>query len=159
MPEINIHASNSNTGLTMSFSSTSTNNQRIESKVGRKRRRILVVDDEMDVTKSLMAGLEESGLFEVNAFANPESALKNFQPGFYDFLLIDIEMPGMGGHELYDRLKEIDRKVKSCFITKLQINYDAIRELFPTLEMECYIKIPINTDDLIKRIKKELKEG
>lgn len=73
-------------------------------------------------------------------------------------MLFDTEMPGMCGHELYDRLKEIDRTVKNCNIPILQINYDAIRELFPTLEMECYIKIPINTDDLIKRIKKELKE-
>jgi CheY-like chemotaxis protein len=77
---------------------------------------------------------------EPYAFANSELALKNFQPGFYDFLLVDIEIPRMGGHELYERLKEIDRKVKSCFITTLQINYGATRELFPTLGMKCISK-------------------
>jgi CheY-like chemotaxis protein len=95
---------------------------------------------------------------EPYAFANSELALKNFQPGFYDFLLIDIEIPRMGGHELYDRLKEIDRKIKSCFITTLQIIYGAIREPFSTLGMKCISKKPINTDDLIKRIK-GVKEG
>jgi CheY-like chemotaxis protein len=68
-------------------------------------------------------------------------------------------MPGMGGHELFDRLKEIDSKVKSLFISTNQINNDAVRELFPTLEMVCYTKKPINTADLINRIKNELKEG
>jgi CheY-like chemotaxis protein len=70
---------------------------------------------------------------EPYAFANSELALKNFQPGFYDFLLIDIEIPRMGGHELYDRLKE-DRKVKSCFITTIQINYGAKENYFQHLE-------------------------
>lgn len=118
----------------------------------------MIVDDEVDVTVTLRTGLEDTGLFEAYTFTSPELALKDFKPNFYDFLLIDIKMPRMSGYELYDKIKQIDKKVKSCFITALEINYDAIRKRFPSLEMECYIKKPINMDDLIKRINKELQE-
>jgi two-component system response regulator ChvI len=119
------------------------------------KRRILVVDDEPDVTFTLKKGLENSGLFEVNTFNDPELALLNFKPGFYDFLLIDIRMPNMNGYDLYDKIKNIDNKVKACFISAYEINYRALREQFPLIEMECYAK-PIDIDDLIRRINAEL---
>jgi len=49
----------------------------------------------------------------------------------------------------------IDGKVKSCFITAYEINYQALREQFPTLEMECYAK-PLEIDDLVRKINIEL---
>jgi two-component system response regulator ChvI len=119
------------------------------------KKRILVVDDEPDVTFTLKKGLENSGLFEVNTFNDPELALLNFKPGFYDFLLIDIRMPNMNGYDLYDKIKNIDNKVKACFISAYEINYRALREQFPLIEMECYAK-PIDIDDLIRRINAEL---
>jgi two-component system response regulator ChvI len=119
------------------------------------KRRILVVDDEPDVTFTLKKGLENSGLFEVNTFNDPELALLNFKPGFYDFLLIDIRMPNMNGYDLYDKMKNIDNKVKACFISAYEINYRALREQFPLIEIECYAK-PIEIDDLIRRINAEL---
>jgi two-component system response regulator ChvI len=119
------------------------------------KRRILIVDDEPDVTFSLKKGLENSGLFEVNTFNDPELALSNFKPGFYDFLLIDVRMPNISGYDLYDKIKNIDNKVKACFISAYEINYRALREQFPLIEMECYAK-PIEIDDLIRKINAEL---
>jgi DNA-binding response OmpR family regulator len=101
-------------------------------------------------------GLEDTGLFEVYAYTNPEAALRDFNPGFYDFVLIDIKMSKISGYDLFDSIRKIDNKVKGCFITALEIDYDAIRKRFPTLEMECYIKKPIAIDELIKKINKEL---
>jgi DNA-binding NtrC family response regulator len=118
----------------------------------KRKRRILIVDDE---PATLKAGLEKQGSFEVHIFNDPELALLSFKPGFYDFLLIDIKMPKMNGYELHDKIKDIDAKVKSCFITAYEINYKALREQFPTLEMECYAK-PLEIDDLIKKINEEL---
>jgi two-component system, OmpR family, response regulator ChvI len=119
-------------------------------------RRILVVDDEPDVIITLRLGLEDTGLFEVYPFTSPELALQNFKSGFYDLLLIDMIMPRMNGYELYDKMKGIDNKVKACFISAYEINYDALRERFPSLEMECHIKKPIRIDDLVMRINEEL---
>jgi two-component SAPR family response regulator len=64
-------------------------------------------------------------------------------------------MPHMSGYDLYDNIKKIDSKVKSCFITAHEINYQALREQFPTLELECYAK-PIEINELIRKINEEL---
>lgn len=127
------------------------------SETKKRTRKVLVVDDEPDVVITLKMGLEDTGLFEVYTFTNPEEALRDFKPGFYDFVLIDIKMSRVSGYELFDSIRKKDNKVKGCFITALEIDYDTIRKHFPTLEMECYIKKPIAIDDLIKKINKELK--
>lgn len=119
------------------------------------KKRILVVDDEPDLTYILKTGLEDTGLFEVDTFNDPELALSAFKPGKYDFLLIDVKMPKMNGYELYDKIRDIDSKVKSCFITAYEINYQALREQFPTLEMECYAK-PLEISELVRKINTEL---
>ena len=72
------------------------------------KRRILVVDDEPDITFTLQAGLEECG-FDVDALIDPELVLPNFKPGLYDLVIIDIMMPKMDGFVFFERLKK-DRR-------------------------------------------------
>jgi CheY-like chemotaxis protein len=127
----------------------------IKTSESKRKKRILVVDDEPDLTYTLKLGLENTGSFEVDAFNDPELALSAFKPGNYDFLLIDIRMPKMSGYDLYDKIRAIDSKVKSCFITAYEINYQALREQFPLLKMECYAK-PLEIDDLVRKINEEL---
>jgi PleD family two-component response regulator len=59
----------------------------------RKKKRILIVDDERDITNSFSLALEDSGLFDVDTFNDPRIALSNFKPNHYDLLLFDIKMP------------------------------------------------------------------
>ena len=127
----------------------------IKTSENKRKKRILLVDDEPDLTYTLKIGLEDTGSFEVDAFNDPELALSAFKPGNYDFLLIDIRMPKMSGYDLYDKIRAIDSKVKSCFITAYEINYQALREQFPLLKMECYAK-PLEIDDLVRKINEEL---
>jgi two-component system, OmpR family, response regulator ChvI len=120
-----------------------------------KKKRILLVDDEQDITFALSTGLEDKG-FAVDAVNDPHEALSNFKAGLYDLLLIDVKMPKMNGFELYREIEKIDNKVKVCFITAFEVYYKSLRELFPTTKVDCYIKKPITTDDLVQRIKTEL---
>jgi CheY-like chemotaxis protein len=122
------------------------------------KKKILVVDDEPDITFTLKEGLEKSGLFDVETFTDPSSALSNFKSGYYDFLLIDIRMPKIDGYELYDKIRAIDAKVKACFISAYNVNYKALREQFPTIKMECYAK-PLEIDELIRKITDELDQN
>jgi DNA-binding response OmpR family regulator len=122
------------------------------------KRRILAVDDELDITLTVKEGLEASGLFEVHTFNDPEVALSNFKPGLYVFALLDMRMPKMYGHELYDEMKRIDNKVKVCFMTATYQNYEALRAAFPTIEIECYIQKPVEIKDLVRRINAELEQ-
>jgi two-component system, OmpR family, response regulator ChvI len=125
------------------------------------KKRILIVDDEVDITLSFSLALEDSGLFEVETSNDPLVALSNYRPNYYDLLLLDIRMPAMNGFELYDKIKKLDNKVKVCLISAYDVDYDALREQFPSLEINCLlprgvIRKPIQIAKLIKRIELEL---
>ena len=149
----------------------------------RNRGRILVIDDEEDVTFFLKEALEDYGGFEVVTFNDPLVALSSFnkdndRPSAYDLILLDIKMPKMDGFELYQELqKRIDaeasaasdsnissadqgkngKKTKICFMTAFEVYFEALKELFPdSYPSMCFIKKPSSAQDLIKRITKEL---
>jgi two-component system, OmpR family, response regulator ChvI len=122
------------------------------------KRKILAVDDTPDITLTVKMGLEASGSFEVHTFNDPEVALSNFKPGMYDLALLDMRMPKMYGHELYDEMKKIDGRLKVCFMTATYQNYEALRAAFPTTDIECYIQKPAEIKDLVRRINAELEQ-
>jgi two-component system, OmpR family, response regulator ChvI len=68
------------------------------------KKRILLVDDEQDITYSFGIALEDKG-FVVDTFNDPQEALSNFKAGLYDLLLLDIKMPKMNGFELYQEME------------------------------------------------------
>jgi DNA-binding response OmpR family regulator len=119
-------------------------------------KRVLLVDDEPDLNLTLKITLEENGL-KVNSFTDPLSALENFkeQDGMYELLILDIKMPEMDGFELYRQIKKIDDKVKVCFLTAGEMDYEKFtKELFPALDNNCYNQKPIENETLIKRLNK-----
>ena len=117
--------------------------------------KILIVDDDTDITLAFKKGLENDG-FNVDVFNDPQEALSNFEASKYDLLLLDIRMPKMNGFELYKEMNKIDNDVKVCFITAFEVYYEALREVFPSMEVECFIRKPIEIGNLVKRIKNEL---
>ena len=116
--------------------------------------RLLLVDDEPDVIFTFKKGLEAHG-FVVDAFNDPVLALSNFKPGVYGLLLLDVKMPQINGFELYEKIKKIDSEVKACFITAHEVYYESLKEIFPTMDLDCYVK-PIEIEDLVNHIKAEL---
>ena len=100
-------------------------------------------------------GLQDEG-FEVYTYNDPLEALSQFRPNFYGLLLIDINMPRMNGIELSIQILELDTNVKICFITAGEANIEALRELYPTRSIGCYIRKPVTIDQLVRRIKAEL---
>ena len=117
-------------------------------------KRVLIVDDEPDVNLAIKIVLEENG-FQVNTFTDPFLALENFRKkaGMYELLMLDIKMPDMNGFELYKQIKKIDDKVKVCFLTAGEMDYEQFRkELIPALDKNCYIQKPIETEILIRRL-------
>jgi DNA-binding response OmpR family regulator len=120
-------------------------------------KRILIVDDDPDITLTFKIALEnEDDKLEVHTFNDPLSALSQFKPSFYDLLLIDINMPDMNGFELCTEILKIDVNVKICFITAGEVNHEAVRELYPTISIGCFIKKPVRIEYLLKRINSKL---
>jgi DNA-binding NtrC family response regulator len=123
-----------------------------------KRTKILIIADEPDITLLFRKALMDNGFEEVETANDPILALKNFKEGWYDLLIIDILMSQMNGFSLYEEIRKIDNKVKVCFITAFEVNYQALRAVFPaaTDDIGCFICKPVNMDDLVKHVKEEL---
>jgi two-component SAPR family response regulator len=124
-------------------------------------KRILIVDDEKDITLAFKVGIEDSNTYtdrkiEVYTCNNPLIALSEFKPNFYDLLLVDIEMPHMNGFELSEKILAIDINVKVCYMSSAEINREALREIYPALSLGCFIRKPVTIDYLVKRIMSEL---
>src|SRR5918995_1851876 len=120
----------------------------------RKGNKILLVDNEPDVTITFKAILQDAG-FIVNTYENPLIALSNFIPRFYDLIILDIEMPEMNGIDLSSHILELDSNVKICFITAGEANIEVLRELYPTRDIGCFIKKPVTINHLVRRVKSE----
>ena len=64
----------------------------------------------------------------------------------------------MGNISNYEsRILLVDDEYDIALAFKISLeDYKSLRELFPTMRIDCYIKKPITTDDLVQRIKSEL---
>lgn len=118
-----------------------------------KKKRILIVDDEPDVNLALRIVLEDNN-FIVDSFNDPLRALENFKANRYDLIILDIKMPKKDGFEVYKEILKIDNRVQVCFLTAGDINYRSLKETFPTLDENQFIRKPIENIELIKQIYK-----
>ena len=131
----------------------STTKETLTSSPDQYKGRILLVDDDVDITHSFSLALQKDG-FIVDTYNDPLIALGDFKADLYDLVLLDIKLPKMDGFELYDKIREIDRRVKVCFISGYQMNYLALRE--QGLQIDCFISKPVKIEDLLRRINAEL---
>ena len=118
--------------------------------------RILIVDDEPDITLSFKMILEGNG-FKVDTYNDPFHATRNFKAGSYDLVILDIRMPKMDGFQLYEELKKIDEKIKVVFITAFDINYEGLRKMYPELRIDSFVRKPVDSEYLINVVKDELR--
>jgi DNA-binding response OmpR family regulator len=134
------------------ISENESKHDRVQTSVQAKKFKVMIVDDEQDITTIFKMGLEYYQ-FIVTTFNDPVEALSKFRPGMYDILILDIRMPGMNGFQLYTKIRDIDNRVKVCFLTAFDESRREFRALFPFLEeVKCYLKKPVTVGDLVKRL-------
>ena len=133
-----------------------------EKKLSPFTKRILIVDDDPDITFTFKQAFEVNRIsgnkssFHVSTYNDPIVALSEFKPDFYDLLLVDINMPKMNGFDFCARVLKIDINPRVCFMSSEFINQEALREQYPSLSIGCFVRKPVTIEDLVKRVKAEL---
>jgi DNA-binding response OmpR family regulator len=118
-------------------------------------KRILIVDDDKLLRRSLSLQLERAG-FETNTAAAAEDALAIIAREAPDLMLLDIGLPGMDGLEA---LRQVQRQadVPVIFVTARRRELDSILGL--ELGADDYITKPFNPDLLLARVRAVLRRS
>ncbi|MBK6316842.1 MAG: response regulator transcription factor [Blastocatellia bacterium] len=118
-----------------------------------RRRRILVVDDEPQITRVLRVGLNGRG-FDVRTAADAESALDTLADWTPDLVVTDLTMPGTDGIELCRRI----RKRSQIPIIVLSVKNDERTKVAALDEgADDYVTKPFSMDELLARIRAALR--
>ena len=120
-------------------------------------KKVLLVDDEVDILEFLKYNLEQEG-FEVLVSSNGKDALAKISQD-PDLIVLDIMMPEMDGFELYKKIKsEKDyQDIPIIFLTAKSGETDEIKGL--DLGASDYIQKPISPTKLVARIKSNLRKS
>ena len=115
-------------------------------------KRILLVDDEEDVTLVFELMLKSEG-YNVDIFTDSVMAMSAFKPGYYDLIVLDYRMAGLNGLEFIQNVRKIDKLSRAILITAWEK-----RSIGNDLE-KWFIKIlskPISVDVLVEEVKLSL---
>ncbi len=128
-----------------------------KNEVQEKKYRLLVVDDEKDFLDVMKKWLEKSDEIdcEVDTAGDGESALTSIGENEYDLIIADQKMPGLTGNELLTRIKKKYPDIIRILITGYP-NNEAMKKAINEAEVHYYLDKPIESDELITTVKREL---
>ena len=122
--------------------------------MAKKKKRILIVDEEKDIGLTFKIILENDG-FDIDYYADPTEAVEQFKPKRYDLTILDINMPKINGFELYDQLKLRDSNIKTLFITALSTveRYNTHNiEVYPLMGKRHFMAKPVRTNEFMDQV-------
>jgi two-component system response regulator AtoC len=115
--------------------------------------RILVIDDEESIRRTVSMTLEHAG-YVVDTAENGKQAIEKAAANFYNLALIDIRLPDMEGTELLTKLRETTPKMVKIILT----GYPALQNAVTAINkgVDAYLIKPVNTTELLRLIKEHL---
>ena len=112
--------------------------------------RVLVVDDESAIRRALRPALMELG-FQVAEASRGEEALQLLRAATYDAVLLDVNMPGLGGMETLSRSRGFAPRLPILMLTVRDQEEEKVIAL--DLGADDYVTKPFSTRELIARIR------
>ncbi len=111
---------------------------------------ILIVEDELGISKFLKEGLEEEG-YTTMIVADGFTAVKEYHRSKPDLVLLDWMLPGMHGIDVCKEIRQYDNETPILFLTAK----DTVSETIEGLRSggNDYIKKPFSFEELLERIK------
>jgi DNA-binding NtrC family response regulator len=117
--------------------------------------RILIVDDDENIRKVLMAILEDKG-YNIEAVGTAREAIKRTEKKFYNLALIDIRLPDMEGIDLLTKIRDATPRMRKIIITgypTLQNAVDAVNR-----GADAYIMKPFDVERVLSTINEQLRK-
>src|ERR1700716_344605 len=118
--------------------------------MGQAPGKVLIVDDDLSIRRALYNTLKGMG-FDVNEAATGEAALRLAGEISYDVVLLDINMPGMGGVQACRHLRQTLPRLSILMLTVRDGEDDKIQAL--DAGADDYITKPFNVRELAARIR------
>jgi two-component system KDP operon response regulator KdpE len=115
---------------------------------------VLVVDDEPSLRKTLHTSLSVSG-FAVEEARNGEEALRTVQRHPFDLVLMDVNMPGMGGIDACRRIRAMSPHAGIVMVTVRDLEEDQVRAL--DAGADDYVTKPFRFPELVARLRAVLR--
>ncbi len=119
------------------------------------RQKIMIIDDEIDITNLFKEILSNSG-YKVNCFNDPLKALTECNKNHNNYVLIisDVRMPKMSGIELVKKIAEIDNEIKVILMTAFDVTGEELKEV----KFEKFLNKPIYLKKLVDLVKMTLSD-
>ncbi len=113
--------------------------------------KVLVVDDDIQVCKTVSMILQEHG-YHVQSFSQPRQALSSVRKSAFDIALVDIKMPDLSGLELVDRMKAEDPRIALVVMTA----YPDVQTAAETMRLGArdYITKPFREEQLLSAVER-----
>jgi len=119
-----------------------------------KTARILVVDDDENIRKTLATILKDEG-YIVDVAKDGSEAIKKTETAVYSVALIDIHLPDMEGIELLTRMKDAVPKTRKIIITGYPTVKNAIAAV--NKKADAYLMKPVDVEKLLETIREQLR--
>jgi FixJ family two-component response regulator len=120
---------------------------------GRTARYVAVVDDDRSVGVALCRLLRAAGI-EAKAFESAASFLDSLAEHLPDCLVLDVQMPGMNGLELQQRLKDVAVTLPVIMITGR--DEASIHAICMAMGASSYLRKPLDDDDLLDAVERAI---
>jgi DNA-binding NtrC family response regulator len=117
--------------------------------------RILVIDDDENIRKILVAILTDEG-YQVETAATAKKAVEKTKKEFYNVALIDIRLPDMEGIELLTRLKPTTPRMRKIIVTGYPTLQNAVKAV--NEGADAYIMKPFDVEKVLETIREQLKK-
>ncbi len=126
-------------------------------KVHRKKiqPKILVVDDEPDITASFQSFFGKRG-FLVNTTASGKDALDIIKTSQPDLVFLDLTLSEMHGTEVLKELRQYDKKTKVIVVTGHTLESEREDQEFQSLGISAYLNKPIILEKLLEIVQSVL---
>ncbi|MCX7048982.1 MAG: sigma-54 dependent transcriptional regulator [Candidatus Sumerlaeota bacterium] len=110
---------------------------------------VLIVDDVDSMRSILRIIVEHAGMEAIEA-GDGQTALRLIEHKAADVVLLDVRMPGMDGHEVLRRAKELDSSLPVIMITA----YGGIQDAIHTVKQGAidYLTKPFSNEEIIQKI-------